>query len=369
MSKNNSDKEEFTLEQKLYRYRVAGQIAYEVHETIKEQNIVKPGAKILDICNTVESKVKEKQKPFEETMKIGFGFPCNVSINHVAAHYSSPYDDQTTIPENSIVKLDLGVHIDGFIADSARTYYFDRQWADLAKASKEGFYAGLELIKPGASPAAIGTAIEAKIKEFGFRPLRELSGHILDQWELHGAKTLPNIAIPHDKADSELKKDEVYALETFASTGSGSVHDQTTRYYIYSLLPKRAAIRHKTTRKILSHIFHNFKTLPFAERWLSPTFQAPMVRFALKNLVNAGVIHRYYVLADIKDSFVSQFEHTILVTEEGHEITTFPPFDFEEPKEEEDQAERTEGEEDQAEQTEGKETESTQKEDPPEKTT
>jgi methionyl aminopeptidase len=341
MSKNNSNKEEFTVEQKLYRYRIAGQIAYEVHEVIKDKNIVKPGTKILEICNTVESLIKEKQKPFQENMKVGFGFPCNVSINNIAAHYSSPFDDENTIPEKSIVKLDLGVHIDGFIADSARTYYFSSEFTDLAKASEESFQAGLELIKPGASPAAIGTAIETKTKEFDFRPLRELSGHILDQWELHGPKTLPNIAIPHDKADAALKKDEVYALETFASTGSGSVHDQLTRYYIYSLLPRRAAIRQKTAKKILSHIFHNYKSLPFAERWLSPTFSAPQVRFALKQLSNAGVIHQYYVLADQKDSFVSQYEHTVIVTEEGHEVTTLPPFEIEEPKEEEGQKEST----------------------------
>jgi len=324
---SNEENKELSQEEKLLRYRQAGKIAYEVHEELKP--MIKAGTLIIDICTEAQKKIAEKgAKP---------SFPCNVSINHVAAHYTSPYDDESVIPEDAVVKLDLGTHIEGFIADKAITYTLSSEFDDLVKASVESYQAGMAAIQPGQETFMVGRVIEEKTKEFGFLPLRELSGHMLDQYLLHGKKTLPNISLPRGRGDSLIEVGEAYALETFATTGTGSVHEMTNKTYIYSLHPfNRAPVRSKSSKAIRKFIVNEYRTLPFASRWLveEEKFSAPRVRFALNELSRVGGLIKYGVLADEKGSHVSQYENTFVLTEEGPLVTTLPPFDFKWPPEE-----------------------------------
>ena len=114
---------EVPREEKLYYYQLAGKIAYEVFEEITP--MVKPGAKLLDICDKATALILEKGgKP---------AFPTTVSINNIAAYYSSPDDDETVIPDDSVVKVDLGVHVNGFIANKADTFCFNEKYASSKK--------------------------------------------------------------------------------------------------------------------------------------------------------------------------------------------------------------------------------------------
>lgn len=317
-----SDKEkeeEKSEEEKVLAYKKAGKIAYEVFQEI--ESLIKPGSPVIEICNKSESLILENHKA-------EIAFPTNVSIDNIAAHYTSPANDTTLIPEKSVVKVDIGVHVEGFIADTARTFCFNPEFSELKKAAEEGFRAGYEIMRDGTSPRVIGSEIESTIKDFGFLPLRELSGHLLGEYELHGAKILPNISIPFDAAESALVDGEVYALETFASTGSGSIHEMSNKYFIYGLLPRRGSVRSRSSREIMRHIVHSRKSLPFAERWILEKFPPPRARFALRELMKAGILHAYNVLADTRGSYVAQYEDTILVQKDGAIITTQPPFDF-----------------------------------------
>ncbi|MFX0095427.1 MAG: type II methionyl aminopeptidase, partial [Candidatus Hodarchaeota archaeon] len=290
----STESEEKPWDEKVIAYRKAGKIAYEVLQAIKP--MVKPQTKVLEICETAENMIIEKGGKL--------AFPCNLSINNIAAHYTAPRDDQTVIPEKSVVKVDCGVHIDGFIADTAFTVTFDPQWKKLVEAAEQGFQAGVEIIEDGLHPYIVGAAVEEVIKrQYDFRPLRELSGHQLDEYLLHGEKILPNVTLPIQKRDLQIKAQEAYAFETFATTGSGSVHDVLNKFYIYSLLPINARIRSLSAREIRKFIVKEQKGLPFSERWLSKKFPPGKVSLGLRELVRSGLFHRYYVLADEKDSF------------------------------------------------------------------
>lgn len=325
----SKQEEEIAPEKRRDLHRLAGKIAYEVHEEVKP--MIKAGVKILDLVQKAESLIYEKGALI--------GFPANVSLNNYAAHYTSPWEDSTVIPDKSVVKFDIGAHVDGFIADTARTYIIgtNQTGSKLKEAAIAGYNAGIEQISDGGKLAKVGEACEESIKEFGFLPIRELSGHLLDRYELHSKKRLPNIALPYDKAGSEglLELDEAYAFETFASSGVGSVHDVQNRRYIYSLFvkddgaPIRVPLRSRTSRAVRSHILREFRGLPFAGRWILEKFGPAKGRFALAQLYRAGALHAYHVLADTKESLVAQHEHTLLVTEEGCEITTLPPWNFE----------------------------------------
>lgn len=290
------------------KYRQAGKIASQVRDEIA--STIKIGARAFDLCEASEARILE--------LGGGVAFPTNISINEVAAHYSSPETDDTAIKEGDIVKLDIGVHIDGYIADTALTICFNPELSKLVDASREALDKALELIKPKVNSKDLGKIIEDTIRGYGYRPIRDLSGHQLDEYVLHGPKTLPNIAVPHGVT---LEEGEAYALETFASTGTGSVHD-TGQYHIFSLQPIRKPLRNRGARDIVRIVAREFKSLPFSRRYLSKHVPKLSLALGLRELTMKSVLRQYSVLADSKGSYVSQAEHTFLVTKDGAEITT-----------------------------------------------
>ncbi|MHA2426642.1 MAG: type II methionyl aminopeptidase [Candidatus Hermodarchaeia archaeon] len=290
------------------KYRRAGKIASQVREEILPQ--VKVGALALDICETAEARIIE--------LGGGIGFPTNVSLNEIAAHYSSPAEDTTAIQDGDIVKVDIGVHVDGYIADTAFTVGFNPELDTLVEASREALNKALLLIRPKTNSKDLGKIIEDTIKGYGYRPIRDLSGHQLDEYILHGAKNLPNIAVPHG---SILEEGEAYALETFATTGTGSVHE-TGQHYIFSLNPTRTPVRSQGARDIIRLVAREFKSLPFSRRYLAKHIPKLSLALGLRELTTKKVLRQYSVLADTKGSRVAQTEHTFLVTKDGIEITT-----------------------------------------------
>ena len=290
------------------KYRQAGKIAKQVREEILPQ--IKIGTRAYDLCEAAETRILE--------LGGGIAFPTNISINEVAAHYSSPEQDDTTIQDGDIVKFDLGVHIDGYIADTAVTVNFNPKLEKLVEASQEALNKALVLIRPKTNSKDLGKIIEDTIKGYGYRPIRDLSGHQLDEYLLHGSKNLPNIAVPHG---SILEEGEAYALETFATTGSGSVHE-TGQHYIFSLNPTRTPLRNRGARDIVRLVAKEFKTLPFSRRYIAKHIPKLSLALGLRELTTKNVFRQYSVLADIKGSRVAQTEHTFLVTKDGIEITT-----------------------------------------------
>jgi methionyl aminopeptidase len=290
------------------KYRRAGKIALQVREEIFPQ--IKVGARAFDLCEAAESRIVE--------LGGGIAFPTNISINEVAAHYTSPEEDTTEIQDGDVVKLDLGVHIDGYIADTAISVSFDPEFDNLVTASQEALEKALVLIRPKTDSKDLGQIIESTIKGYGYRPIRDLSGHQLDEYLLHGAKSLPNIAVPHG---SILEEGEAYALETFATTGTGSVHE-TGQHYIFSLNPTRTPLRNRGARDIVRLVGREFKTLPFSRRYIAKHIPKLSLAIGLRELTRNKVLRQYSVLADVKGSKVAQTEHTFLVTSDGIEITT-----------------------------------------------
>lgn len=295
-------------EEKFEKYRKAGNAVKAVRETARK--IVQPGISIIDVCEKIENELLSKE--------VGLSFPCNVSINNIAAHYTSPLDDKTLINENDVVKIDFGAHVDGYISDTAFTVCFKPEHEKLIEASEKALEAAINMIKPGAETKLIGEKIEETIKGYGFRPIKDLSGHLLDQYILHSSKIIPNISTPHG---TKIEEGEVYALETFATTGSGSV-TESPYTYIYSLLPLRIPLRFKGSRQVLGLVQKEFKTLPFAERWLAKKVSKAGLKLAIKELTEKGLFRSYNVLSDRKGSLVSQAEHTIIVLDSGCEVIT-----------------------------------------------
>ncbi|NPE09761.1 MAG: type II methionyl aminopeptidase, partial [Asgard group archaeon] len=290
-------------------YLKAGEIAIAVKKLLRSK--VKVGVSVLEICEAGETKIK--------ALGGNWAFPLNISINNVAAHYSAQPDDDLVIRKGDVVKVDCGVHIDGYVADTAFTVSFGTGHKDLIKASEEATKAAVDLIRPGISTDRIGTEIEDIIRSYDFRPIRELGGHQLDQNLLHGPIMIPNVK---GTKGIKLEENQAYAIETFATSGTGRLLRTETKCFIFQLNPIQIPLRLDSARRARKLILANYSNFPFTTRWIAKELTTPTAKIALRYLADKAQIKRYPVLSDVKDSLVSQSEHTVFLTGNSRIVTT-----------------------------------------------
>ena len=293
-------------EEELRLYRRAGKLLAEARE--QARSLVRPGAALIEIAEAVEGLIVQRgSKP---------AFPCNVSVNEIAAHYSPPADDDTTLKEGDMVKVDMGAHLDGYIADTAFTVATGAG-QELVRTVEQALEAAIGAVRPGIDIGEIGRVVEEVAGTAGFKPVRNLTGHGLARWNLHAGLTVPNV---REETGQRLKVGDVVALEPFITDGAGYVEDQR-RVYIFRYLYDRP-VRLRMARVLLRDLKRDYDGLPFAERWLSKRMSKLRLELTLRELVNVGALWPYHVLAERAGNKVAQAEHTVIVTEEGCEVTT-----------------------------------------------
>ena len=296
-------------EEELQKYQCAGKIAREVREEI--QKTVKEGMSIIDICEKAEGLTREKGgKP---------AFPCNVSINDIAAHYTSPPNDKQTIPERSIVKVDIGVHVDGYIADTATSICFNPEYADMVNTAEEALAQAVELLRSGLSITRFGSQIQKTIKKRGYKPISNLTGHLIRRYIIHAGKSLPNV---FNLSASRIKEGEIYGVEPFVTvTNATGRVDNIAEKYIFRY-SKNKSLKNPYAKQILSYIKKNFLTLPFTERWLSKIVPANNYKSAFSELLASKAVIGYPVFVEASRKPVAQAEYTVLIEKDGCAVLT-----------------------------------------------
>ncbi|MCK4405283.1 MAG: type II methionyl aminopeptidase [Hadesarchaea archaeon] len=293
-------------EEELEAYRKAGKLVAEVREQARP--LVKPDVMLLEIAEAVEELIIQKgAKP---------AFPCNVSVNEIAAHYSPPADDDTTIKEGDMVKVDVGVHVDGYIGDTAFTIATGEK-QELVQTAERALEAEIAAIKPGIDVGELGGIVEETATAAGFNPIRNLTGHSLARWNLHAGLTVPNVK---GETGQKLSVGDVVALEPFVTDGAGYVEDQQKVYILRYLYDR--PVRLRMSRELLRDVKRAYDGLPFAERWLAKKMSKLRLELTLRELVGVGALLPYHVLAERAGGKVAQAEHTVIVTEDGCEVTT-----------------------------------------------
>ncbi len=295
------------VEDYLESYRKSGEILKIVKE--ESRKLVVSGYKLVDLVEFIENKIIEMG---------GFpAFPCNISINNVAAHYTPSLNTDLVLKTGDYVKVDIGCHIEGCIADTAYTVKVDESDDDLIKATQEALKNAIASIEPGVKTNYIGKVIEDTIKDFNFNPIKDLCGHGLRPYMLHSGITVPNY---NSNVGTKLKEGDTLAIEPFASTKAGKLKS-SEEVYIFKYLQDRP-LRDPSSKKLLNVIKQNYKTLPFAERWLEKNHTGLKINFSLRNLIRANAIYPYNVLLDSEGGLVSQAEHSLIVTSSGSEVYT-----------------------------------------------
>ena len=281
--------------------REAGRILAQVRDEAAER--VEVGTNYLELTEWVEERIDE--------LGGNSAFPLNISVNHEAAHGAAGIDDDRTIGEE-MVKLDIGVHIDGWLADTAITVDFTGN-DDLLAAAEDALDAAVDTVEAGVHTGEIGAAIESAIDGYGYNPVVNLTGHGLGHWDQHVSPNIPNREVSQG---TELDVGDVVAIEPFATDGTGKV-SEGSQEEIYAL-EREGTVRNRAARQALDQITEEFRTLPFATRWLDGS----RPEMALRRLQRQDIVHGYPVLKEEDGRLVSQKEHTVIVTGDGCEVTT-----------------------------------------------
>jgi methionyl aminopeptidase len=286
-------------------YREAGEILTTVME--ESRAMIEPGVTHLEVAEYAEDRVRE--------LGDGLAFPVNISVDEAASHATPARDEETTF-DDGMVCLDIGVHVDGYIADAAVTVDLS-DTPELVAAAEDALAAAVETAGPGVPVGEIGAEIEAAIEARGYTPIYNLSGHGVQQYDAHTEPNVPNRGVDRSV---ELEPGQAVAIEPFATDGRGKVGEGSTEE-IFELVADRS-VRNRTARQALEQI-REFDGLPFAARALDSS----RTEMALRRLSQQGIVKGYPVLKESDGTLVSQAEHTILVTEDGTEVITAGLFD------------------------------------------
>ena len=292
---------------KIRDYKKAGEIAKKVKLFC---SFVKKGMPLLEIADKIEA----------EIVKLGGqpGFPVNLSINEIAAHYTPSYDDKTLA--EGLLKIDLGVHINGCISDTAIS--FDLENSDenkkLIKSSEDALNSALEYVKANKEKSKlnkIGKTIKETIEKDKFYPIINLSGHGLESYQIHAGITIPNC----DNGNEKELGEGAFAIEPFSTTGLGQVYEGKNSG-IY-MLQRYANTRDSFSRKVIDFIHENYKTLPFASRWIVKEFGTRAL-ISLSLLTKEGLLHQFPELIEKSKAKVAQAEHSFIIHNGKVEIIT-----------------------------------------------
>ncbi len=291
----------------LEKWRHAGRIAAECREWAREN--VKPGVRLAHILETVEAMMRERGG--------APAFPAQTSLNHVAAHYCSPPDDETVYREGDCVKVDFGVHVDGWVADTAASIDLshDGRWGKLIQASADALKAAIATAGDGVHVGEIGAAVERTITAAGFEPVRNLTGHGVNRWKVHTPPQIPNYA---ERGGGKLKAGMVIAIEPFASTGKGYIKERGKSEVFMMVAPPRSA---KGLDRDVLKAFESWRGLPIARRYFNH-LDTDAVEAALGKLAKQGSLMRFPPLVEDEGVMVSQTEHSLLITKDGVEVLT-----------------------------------------------
>lgn len=314
--------------------------AAEIHRQVRQygQSIIKPGICLEDMC--IEMENMNRALVQENGINRGIAFPTGCSLNHVAAHYTPNKGDRTVLQYDDVMKVDFGTQIDGLIVDCAWTVSFNPRYDPLLQAVKEATNEGLKAAGIDVRLCDVGEAIQEVMesyeveldgKTYPVKAIRNLNGHSIGPHQIHAGKSVP---IVKGGDATKMEENEVYAIETFGSTGRGYViEDMECSHYMKNFDAPRVPLRLQRSRNLLSHIDKTFGTLAFCRRWLERddggsfavngnNGKQEKYLGALKNLCDNGIVTPYPPLCDVKGCYTAQYEHTVLLRPNCKEIVT-----------------------------------------------
>ena len=292
--------------EEIEKWKEAGRLARDALHFGK--TLIKNEKKMLDVTEKIESYVRKNGGEL--------AFPTNLAVNNVGAHWTPSSKSKEVFRNGDVVKLDVGVHIDGYIGDNALTVEIEtNNYKKMIEASREALNAAINVAVAGVNVGVIGHAVQDKIEQYGYRPIANLTGHRIKRYNLHSGISIPSV---RERGGPSLSNGDIIAIEPFVTDGAGRVGGKRNSN-IYHLRQIRK-VRDEKATKLMIEIRDRYKGLPFAERWLHEIQEDATKN--LQKLMRAGIVSYYPVLDELGNGIVSQSEHTLLITNNGNEVLT-----------------------------------------------
>ena len=292
--------------EEIEKWKTAGKLARNALHFGRD--LIKAEKSMLNVTEEIELFVKKNGGEL--------AFPTNLAVNNVGAHWTPSSKSSETFCKGDVVKLDVGVHIDGYIGDNALTLEIgSTNYTKMIEASREALNAAINVAVAGVNVGIIGHAVQDTIEKYGYRPIANLTGHRIKRYNLHSGVSIPSV---RERGGPTLNNGDIVAIEPFVTDGAGRVGGKRNSN-IYHLRQIRK-VRDEKATELMKEIQDRYKGLPFAERWLHE-FQNDATK-NLQKLMRAGIVSYYPVLDELGNGIVAQSEHTLLITNNGNEVLT-----------------------------------------------
>eukprot|EP01112_Ceratiomyxa_fruticulosa_P019069 TRINITY_DN6183_c0_g1_i2.p1 TRINITY_DN6183_c0_g1~~TRINITY_DN6183_c0_g1_i2.p1 ORF type:complete len:485 (-),score=120.33 TRINITY_DN6183_c0_g1_i2:233-1687(-) len=302
--------------------------AAEVHRQVRAyaQKFIRPGMLMTDICERIENCNRKLVE--ENGLEAGIAFPTGVSLNHVAAHYTPNTGDKTVLQYDDVMKVDFGTQVRGYIVDCAWTHTFNPKYDKLKEAVRDATNTGIKEAGIDVRLCDVGEAIQEVMESYEVelngkthqvKAIRNLCGHSILPYKIHGTKSVPIIK---GGEATKMEEGEFFAIETFGSTGRGFVQeDLECSHYMKNFEAPHVPLRLARAKSLLSHINKTYGTLAFCRRWLDRAGEEKYL-MGLKSLCEADVVRECPPLVDVQGSYVAQYEHTIYLRPTCKEVVS-----------------------------------------------
>ncbi|KAJ2091696.1 Methionine aminopeptidase 2 [Coemansia sp. RSA 986] len=308
-------------EKQIFDLRRAAEVHREVRHNVQKR--IKPGMDLTTIAEMIENGTRTlvEANGFES----GIGFPTGLSINDCAAHFTPNAGDHVVLQADDVIKVDFGVHVNGNIIDSAFTMTWNDRYKPLLDAVRDATNTGIREAGIDVRLGDIGAAIQEVMESYEIeldgktipiKPIRNLCGHNIAPYSIHGGKSVPIVA---NNDPTRMEEGELFAIETFGSTGKGLVVEQGVCSHYAKDNGQHLPPRLTSAKKLLASITKNFGTLPFCRRYLDRLGESHYY-LGLKTLVDSGIVNSYPPLHDVKGSYTAQFEHTFILRPNVKEV-------------------------------------------------
>mmetsp|Transcript_54845 Transcript_54845/g.63068 ORF Transcript_54845/g.63068 Transcript_54845/m.63068 type:complete len:387 (-) Transcript_54845:216-1376(-) len=317
------------------KYQAAGKIANETLEKIIKKCV--PGAGIVDICAFGDEEIEKEVKKVYNKKKLekGIAFPTCLSVNEICGHFSPLRSEPCALKEGDLVKIDLGVHIDGFISITAHTIVVSEKAdavvegrkADVIHAAYNALQVALRLLKPGQKNNDVTEHIAKVVESYKCNPVEGVLSHELKKHLIDGNNCIINKATFDQKVDDyEFQVNEVYGLDIIASTGEGKPRETEVRCTVYKrAIEKAYSLKLKASRQFFSELNERYPTLAFSMR----SFEDETVaKLAVNECVKHELLHAYPVLAEKEGELVAQFKYTVMILKGGTVVVSGLPVDL-----------------------------------------
>jgi len=290
-------------------YRTSGKIVRDIKPLV--QSAVKPGGTFLEVCDFVKREVESRGG--------ALAFPTGIGVNEVTAHYAPQDGDESVFKEEDLVKVDFGVHVDGYVTDTSVSVTFNPAFNLLLEATQRALDVAIATARREPRTGEIGREIHREAARFGFKTIENLTGHTVDRYTVHAGKSIPNLFMPGMQS---LKPGDVFAIEPFLTVGSaaGYVVDAPSQTIFSIVARRRTGVSELDA--FADHVWAERKTLPFTPRWYSAEFGKAKLPGIINKLIAKRVLRGYPTLVEASGKPVAQFEHTMSLDENGLVVLT-----------------------------------------------